>query len=319
MAEGSGSYSARSARRATLSLRERQALWLGLAFISPWLIGLLIFTIYPIIASFYYSFCEYRVLSPPRWVGIRNYVELFTDREYFLQSLWNTAFMFLELPIGIVLGLAIALLLNMKLRGMAWFRTLYYVPSVVPTVAASILWLWLLNPDYGLVNKALALIHVPTLTWLNDRTWAKPGFIVMDLWSVGGGMIIYLAALQGVPQHLYEAADLDGASSWDKLRHVTIPAISPVIFFNLILGVIGTFQYFTQAFVMTGANGSSGVGGPANATLFYALYLYQNAFQYFRMGYACAMAWILFILTLFASLIVFKTSARWVYYEGGDR
>jgi multiple sugar transport system permease protein len=297
--------------------RAARALGLGLAFISPWLIGLLIFTLYPILASLYYSFCDYRVLSPPHWVGFRNYVELFTDHDYFLKSLWNTAFMFLELPLALACGLAIALLLNLKLRGMAFFRTLYYMPSVVPTVAASILWLWLLNPDYGLVNKSLAFLHLPsTLTWLSDRFWAKPAFILMDLWSVGGGMIIYLAALQGVPQHLYEAADLDGANAWDKLRHVTLPSISPVIFFTLILGLIGTFQYFTQAFVMTG--GASGTaGGPANETLFYALYLYQNAFQYFRMGYACAMAWVLFILTMIASLIIFRSSARWVYYEGG--
>jgi multiple sugar transport system permease protein len=296
--------------------KQLKATLLGIGFVSPWLIGFLVLTLYPIIASLYYSFCDYRVLTPPHWVGIRNYVELFTDREYFLQSLWNTVFMFLELPIALALGLAIALLLNLKLRGMALFRTLYYIPSVVPTVAASILWLWLLNPDYGLVNKTLAALHLPVSAWLTDRTWAKPGFIVMDLWSVGGSMIIYLAALQGVPTHLYEAADLDGATAWDKLRHVTLPAISPVIFFNLILGVIGTFQYFTQAFVM---GGGGTAGGPANATLFYALYLYQNAFQYFRMGYACAMAWTLFALTLGASFFVFRSSARWVYYEGGER
>ncbi len=291
--------------------RERRGLLLGLAFVSPWLIGFLIFTLYPICASLYYSFCDFRVLSPPRWVGIRNYTDLFSDHDYFLPSLWNTFYMFLELPLGLVIGLAIALLLNLKLRGMAWFRTLYYIPSVVPTVASAILWLWLLNPEYGLVNKSLLFLHLPAPAWLSDRAWSKPGFIVMDLWSVGGSMIIYLAALQGVPVHLYEAAELDGATVWDKMRHVTLPAISPVIFFNLILSVIGTFQYFTQAFVMTG-----GAGGPAKSTLFYALYLYQNAFQYFRMGYACAMAWVLFVLTLFASFIVFKTSAKWVYYEG---
>ncbi len=302
-----------------VGMRARREILLGLAFVSPWLIGLFIFTLYPILASFYYSFCEYRILSPPHWVGIRNYVELFTDKDYFLQSLWNTFFMFLELPLALILSLVIALLLNQKLRGMGLFRTVYYIPSVVPTVAASILWLWLLNPDYGLVNKALTLVHLPPSSWLNDRVWAKPSFIVMDLWAVGGGMIIYLAALQGVPQHLYEAADLDGANGWDKLRHVTLPAISPVIFFNLILGVIGTFQYFTQAFIMTGGGSGGTAGGPANATLFYALYLYQNAFQYFRMGYACAMAWVLFLLTMIASLIVFKTSVGWVYYEGGDK
>ena len=297
-----------------MSPKARRQVLLGLAFISPWLVGFLIFTLYPIIASLYYSFCDYRVLQPPHWVGLRNYIELFTDKDYFRASLVNTAFMFIELPIGLAMGLAIALLLNQKLKGMAVFRTLYYIPSVVPTVAASILWLWLLNPDYGLVNKSLAAIHLPITGWLTDRVWAKPAFILMDLWSVGGSMIIYLAALQGVPQHLYEAADLDGATGWEKLRHVTLPSISPVIFFNLILGVIGTFQYFTQALIMTSSTGT--VGGPANATLFYAVYLYQNAFTYFRMGYACAMAWVLFVLTLGASIIVFRSSAKWVYYEG---
>lgn len=298
----------------------RRETFLGLGFVSPWLIGLLVFTLYPILASLYYSFCEFRVLSPPKWVGMRNYVELFGDKEYFLRSLWNTAFMFVELPLALVLSLLIAILLNQKLKGMAIFRTLYYIPSVVPTVASSVLWLWLLNPDYGLVNKTLALFGMPASAWLSDPKWAKPGFIVMDLWAVGGGMIIYLAALQGVPQPLYEAAELDGATWWAKLRHVTLPAISPVIFFNLILGVIGTFQYFTQAFVMSGASGpdagSGRTGGPANSTLFFALYLYQNAFQFFRMGYACAMAWVLFVLTLLAAWLVFKTSAKWVYYEG---
>lgn len=295
----------------TLKRKERRAILVGLLFISPWLLGFLIFTLYPILVSLYYSFCDFRVLTPPRWVGMRNYIALFTDRDFFLPSLWNTFFMFLELPIGMVLGLAIALLLNLKLKGMAFFRTLYYIPSVVPTVASAILWLWLLNPSYGLVNKSLALMHLDGPAWLSDRLWAKPAFIVMDLWGVGGSMIIYLAALQGVPVHLYEAAELDGASVWDKFWNVTLPAISPVVFFNLILGVIGTFQYFTQSYVMT-----SGAGGPANSTLFYALYLYQNAFLYFRMGYACAMAWVLFGITLVASLIVFRSSLRWVYYEG---
>lgn len=298
-----------------LSRRARRELWLGLAFISPWLVGFFALTLYPILASLYYSFCEYRVLTPPRWVGLRNYVELFTDRDYFLPSLANTAFMFIELPIALVLSVGIALLLNQRLRGIALFRTIYYMPSVVPTVAASILWLWLLNPEYGLINKTLEWLHLPTTEWLQSPVWSKPSFIILDLWMIGGGIVIYLAALQGVPEHLYEAADLDGASAWVKIRHITLPAISPVIFFNLILGIIGTFQYFTQAFLMTGTP----PGGPANSTLFYALYLFQNAFTYFRMGYACAMAWVLFLLTLLATLLVFKTSARWVYYEGEER
>jgi multiple sugar transport system permease protein len=297
------------------SKRARRDFWLGIAFISPWLVGFFALTLYPVLASLYYSFCEYRVLSPPRWIGLRNYIELFSDHDYFLPSLANTAFMFIELPIGLALSVAIALLLNQKLRGMAFFRTLYYLPSVVPTVAASILWLWLLNPEYGLVNKTLEWLHLPTTEWLQSPVWSKPAFIVLDLWMIGGGIVIYLAALQGVPEHLYEAAELDGASPWRKTWHITLPAISPVIFFNLILGIIGTFQYFTQSFLMTG----SPPGGPANSTLFYALYLFQNAFTYFRMGYAAAMAWVLFLLTLLATLLVFRSSARWVYYEGETR
>jgi multiple sugar transport system permease protein len=295
--------------------RARRDLLMGLAFISPWLVGFLVFTFYPILASLYFSFCEYRILTPPRWVGLRNYIELFTDYDYFLPSLYNTAFMFLELPIAMALSIGIALLLSQKLRGMAWFRTLYYLPAVVPTVASSILWLWLLNPEYGLINKMIAAAGLPTTEWLQSPVWSKPAFIVLDLWMIGGGIVIYLAAIAGVPTHLYEAAEMDGAGAWRRTWHITLPAISPVIFFNLILGVIGTFQYFTQAFMMTG----SPPGGPANSTLFYALYLFQNAFTYFRMGYACAMAWVLFVLTLIASLIVFRSSARWVYYEGEGR
>lgn len=294
------------------SARARRDFWTGIAFISPWLVGFFALTLYPILASLYYSFCEYRVLTPPRWVGLRNYVELFTDHDYFLPSLANTAFMFIELPIALAISVGIALLLNRRIPGIALFRTLYYLPSVVPTVAASILWLWLLNPEYGLVNQSLRWLHIPTTEWLQSSLWSKPAFIVLDLWMIGGGIVIYLAALQGVPEHLYEAAELDGASPWRRTWHITLPSISPVIFFNLILGVIGTFQYFTQAFLMTGVP----PGGPANSTLFYALYLFQNAFTYFRMGYASAMAWVLFLLTLAATLLIFRSSARWVYYEG---
>lgn len=298
---------------------ERRRLALGLAFISPWLAGFMLLTLYPILASLYYSFCEYRILTPPKWVGLRNYVELFSDRDYFLPSLANTAFLFLELPIAIALSVGIALLLNQRVRGMALFRTLFYLPSVVPTVATCVLWLWLLNPEYGLINHTLKSLHLPTSEWLNSPLWSKPSFIVMDLWLIGGGIIIYLAALQGVPASLYEAAELDGASAWRRTLHITLPAISPVIFFNLVLGVIGTFQYFTQPFLMTGNQSGIPPGGPANSTLMYPMYLFQNAFAYFRMGYASAMAWVLFLITLAATLIVFKSSARWVYYEGEQR
>lgn len=278
-------------------------------FLAPWLIGFVLFTLWPVIATLGLSFTDYRVLSPPRWVGLDNYKQLLTDTETFWPSLSNTVFLFLELPLALVLGLGLALLLDQKLRAMPLYRTLFYLPSIVPTVASALLWLWLLNPEHGLVNEALRVLHLPTPAWLASPLWAKPAIILMDLWGVGGSMVIYLAALQGVPTELYEAAELDGASGLQRMRHVTLPSISPVIFFNLILGVIGTFQYFTQTFLMT-------KGGPDKATLFYALYLFQNAFEYFRMGLACAMAWVLFVITLGATWLVFKSSARWVYYEG---
>jgi len=285
---------------------------MGLLFVSPWLIGFLIFTLYPVFASAYLSFTDYRVLAAPKWVGFSNYTDLISDHDYFLPSLFDTIFMFLELPIALTIGLALALLLDQKLRGIAFYRTLFYLPSIVPVVSSAVLWMWVLNPEHGLMNAALHSLHIPGPAWLASPTWSKPAMIMMDLWGVGGGMVIYLAALQGVPTPLYEAAALDGANGWQKIWHVTIPQISPVIFFNMIMGVIGTFQYFTQTFIMTN-------GGPDNSTLFYAMYLYQNAFQYFRMGTACAMAWMLFIITLIATLVVFKSSARWVYYEGEAR
>jgi multiple sugar transport system permease protein len=294
-------------------MRQRQRDLQGWLFVSPWLIGFFLFTLYPILASLYYSFCDYRVLTPPKWVGLANYAALLTDRDYFLPSLWNTLFMLIELPLALIIGLTMALLLNHKIPGIGIFRTIYYLPSIMPVVAVAVLWLWVLNPQYGLLNAVLTPLLAPfglqAPGWLADPKWAKPAFIMMDLWAVGGSVVIYLASLQNVPAHLYEAAEIDGAGSWHKTLHVTLPMISPVIFYNLIMGVIWTFQYFTQTFIMT-------QGGPQNSTLFYALYLFYNAFRDFRMGRACAMAWILFILTLIATLIVFRTSARWVYYEG---
>jgi len=292
-----------------MSRVERSRLVAGLLFLSPWLIGLLLFTAYPLLASLYYSLTDYAVLRPPRFVGLANYVYLLREDEYFWRfAVFNTLFMFLELPLSIALGVGLAMLLNQRLRGMALFRTIFYIPVLVPAIAASLLWLWLLNPQFGLANQMLESVTHERIGWLADPFWSKPSFIVMDLWGIGGGMVIYLAALQGVPEHLYEAALLDGAGPWQRLRTVTLPMISPVIFFSVIMGVIGTFQYFTQTFVMT-------KGGPKLSTTFFALYLFRNAFEYFRMGTACAMAWLLFAITLVATIIVFRSSARWVYYE----
>lgn len=284
----------------------------GLLFASPFIVGLAVFTIYPVVASIYLSFCRYTILRPPQWVGLDNYGLLFTEDPLFWKSLYNTLYYTaLALPLGLVLALVLATLLNMKLRGMALYRTLYFLPTIVPTVAVAILWLWVLNPEYGVLKAGLAVLHVPSPGWLADPQWSKPGLVVMGLWGVGGTMVIFLAGLAGIPQQFYEAAAIDGAGRWSQFRHVTLPMITPTIYFNLVIGLIASFQYFTQVYIMTN-------GGPTHSTLFYALYLYQNAFRYLRMGYASAMAWLLFLVILAATLFIHRTSARWVYYEGGE-
>ncbi len=293
-----------------MSRETQRTLW-GYLFVMPWLLGFMLFTFYPILATLYLSFCDYRVLSPPRWVGLENYRSLLTDPDYFWRSMFNTLFIMIEVPLSVVLGIGLALLLNLRLRGQALYRTLFYVPSVVPAVAMAFLWLWVLNPQNGLaapLNSALVRVGLSPINWFTDPATAKWGFIVMDLWAIGGVMVIYLAALQGVPAHLYEAALLDGANAWQLIRHITLPHISPVILYMVIIGVIGTFQYFTQTFIAT-------QGGPENSTLFYALYLFQNAFQFFRMGHACAMAWILLLITLLATWLIWRVSLRRVFYE----
>ncbi|MGQ9631661.1 MAG: carbohydrate ABC transporter permease [bacterium] len=282
----------------------------GLLFASPFIIGMLCFIIYPIGASFYYSLTEYSVLQPASWTGVENYRALFFEDDYFWTSLYNTVYYTgFVVPLGIITGLAIALLLNMKVKGMAVYRTLYFLPVLVPVVATSILWMWVLNPQYGMLNALLDIVHIKGPPWIASPEWSKPSLILVGIWGVGQAVVIYLAGLQDVPEQLYEAAIIDGANWLQKTRHVTIPFITPVILFNLIMGVIGSFQTFTQAYIMTN-------GGPANSTLFYALQLYRQAFQFFRMGYASAMAWILFIIIVICTWLLFRSSARWVYYGG---
>jgi multiple sugar transport system permease protein len=291
----------------------------GLLYASPWLLNLAVFIAYPIAASLYYSFTSYDTLRPPRWVGLENYRILFTDDPLFWKSLGNTLYLVaFGLPVTVVVSLCIALLMNQKLKGMAFYRTLYYLPSITPIVATSILWLWLLNPEMGLVNEVLAKFGIQGPGWMASADWSKPALILMGLWGAGGSMVIYLAGLQDVPQQLYEAASLDGASRLQQFRNVTLPMLSPVILFNLIMGLIGYFQYFTQVYVMT-SQGGKALGSPQDSTLVYAVQMFSAAFLDFRMGYACAMAWILFILTLVCALAVFRSSARWVYYGGEAR
>jgi multiple sugar transport system permease protein len=282
----------------------------GLLFASPFIAGLLVFTLYPVIASIYLSFCRYTILRSPQWIGAENYRILFTEDPLFSKSLYNTLYYTaLALPLGLALALGLALLLHAGVRGIAAYRTLYFLPTIVPTVAVAILWLWVLNPEYGVLKAVLALVHLPSPGWLADPKWSKPGLVVMGLWGVGGTMIIFLAGLAGIPYQFYEAAAIDGANRFAQFRHITLPMLTPTIFFNLVIGLIGSFQYFTQVYIMTN-------GGPTHSTLFYALYLYQNAFRYLRMGYASAMAWLLFLIILGLTLVIHRTSARWVYYEG---
>lgn len=295
------------------SRKERRNFRNGLLFISPWLVGFLGFTIYPIAASLYWSFCFFDGFTKPVCVGLENYRILLFEDFLFWKALANTLYMVVfALPISLVFSLVLALLLNMKVKGQPIYRMILYLPSIAPVIAVSVLWLWLLNPDYGLINRILRFAGIDVMGWLIDPKLAKPALILMGLWQAGGGMLIFLAGLQNVPTHLYEAAEVDGAGMAYKFLHVTLPMISPILLFNLIMGIIGFFQYFTQAFVMT-------QGGPQDATLFYALHLFNKAFLNFELGYASAMAWLLFLLILIATLIVLRSSKKWVYYEGEVR
>ena len=267
--------------------------------------------LYPIAASVYFSFCDYSVLERPVWIGLENYTELLRD-DIFWTSLVNTSYYAaVSLPLGMLVALALAILLNAKVRGLAVYRTIFFLPSILPVVAMSILWLWIFNGQYGVLNYTLGLVGVPSRvlpTWLDSKAWAMPALILMGLWGVGYSVVIYLAGLQDVPVSLYESAEIDGASWWQKTVHITLPMLSPVIYFNLVMGIIGTFQIFAQPYIMT-------QGGPERATTFYTLYLYNRAFEDLRMGYASAMAWILFVIILVLTLLATKLSQRHVHYE----
>ena len=282
----------------------------GLAFTSPFIVGFFVFTLYPLLASFYYSFTQYSILTPSRWIGLANYSNLFTRDDLFWTSLGNTLyFVSLSVPLGLLTSFGLALALNARVRGISIYRTIFFLPTLVPSVALSVLWLWIFNPQYGLLNQILSWVSLPPLGWLTDVNQAKPALILMSLWGVGGTVVIFLAGLQDVPSQLYEAADIDGANGPQKVFYITLPMMTPVILFNLITGIIAGFQYFTQAYIMTN-------GGPINATLFYSLYLYRNGFQYIKMGYASAMAWIMFLIIFACTLLVFRVSRGLVYYGG---
>lgn len=295
-----------------MTKRERINLRNGLLFASPYLLGFAAFTFYPLVMSLYYSLCHYNVISPPVWCGLDNFRTLFTEDPIFWKSLWNTLyFTVFSVPLGLALAIGLALMLNQKVRGQAVYRTVFFLPSIVPVVASGVLWLWVLNPQNGLINSTLLSLGIEGPGWIADEYWSKPSFVLMSLWAVGSAMVIFMAGIAEVPQSLYEVADIDGAGKFRKFLNVTLPMITPTILFNLVMGLIGAFQYFTQVYVMT-----AGKGTPADTTMFYALYMYKNAFNYLRMGYASAMAWLLFLVILGATVGVLVSSKRWVHYHG---
>ena len=281
----------------------------GYLFISPWLTGLLIFTAFPIIASVYLSFCSYDIVSPPKWIGLANYSEILLHDTRFWKALWNTLrYAAMALPLCMVAAFGLALLLNLDLPGISIYRTIFYLPNIIPAVASSVVFQWILNPQIGLINGLLGLFGIQGPAWLQDQVWAMRSLVLLSVWGVGGSVVIYLAGLKDIPESLYEAALVDGANAWQRTLHITLPMMTPIIFYNLIMGIIGTFQYFTQAYVMT-------QGGPADSTLFYALYLFYQAWRYLNMGTASAMAWILFLIVILSTWLAFRSQKHWVHYD----
>lgn len=291
-------------------LRMRLKRWIGLLFVSPWILAFIMFEAIPILSGFYHSFTDWSATGKAtRFLGLANYREALTRDPLFWKSVYNTVYYIgFSVPLGIIAAFVLALLLNRPIRGTTLYRTIYYLPSVVPTVAASIVWIFIFETRRGILNFVLELLGLPAIRWLSDATWAKPALIIMSLWGIGSTMVIYLAGLQGIPQELYEAAEVDGATGWHKLVRITVPLMTPTIFFNLVMNLVTAFQVFNSAFIITG-------GGPYNATLFYMLHLYDNAFRYFRMGYASALAVMLFVVVFGLTLFVYRTSDRWVYYS----
>ncbi len=281
----------------------------GWLFAAPWILGFLLFTGGPIIASLFMSFTNWDIVNPPEFVGLDNYQRMLQD-DLFYQSLKvTTIYALISVPLQVSLGLFVAILLNSKIRMISVYRTLFYLPAILPVVSVVVIWRWVFSGDWGLLNWGLSLFGIRGPAWLADSTWALPALIIMSLWGVGRGMLIYLAGLQGIPTELYDAAKVDGAGTWAIFRNVTLPMITPVIFFQMIVGLIASFQVFAQPQILTD-------GGPADSTLFYLLHLFRNAFQFFRMGYASALSWVLFIYIAILTALIFRSSRAWVFYEG---
>lgn len=287
----------------------------GILFASPWLLGLLMFWIYPTIASAYYSFTSFNAVQSPKWVGFANYIKLFTDDSDFWDAVYNTFyFAGVSIPLAVIFAFALAMMLNAKVKGQVVYRTIYFLPTLVPEVALAFVWIYLFTPGSGLINVPFSWFGIYRMCWLTCPEMARQTLVLLALWIIGQQVVLYLAGLQDVPQDLYDAADVDGAGFLRKFWNVTVPMMTPVIFFHVVTSVIGAFQFFAIPYIMTG-----GTGFPANSTLFYSIYLYKQAFQYFNMGYASALAWLLFLVTLLITLVIFRTSRLWVFYAGGEQ
>jgi multiple sugar transport system permease protein len=284
---------------------------------SPWIIGFIAFYVYPMISTLYFSFTQYDITSTPKWVGLSNYTFMFTKDPQFWQAMRNTIWMILvSTPIQIAFAIGCAMVLTRPKRGSGFYRTIFFLPTMVPVVAATLGFLFILNPG-GPIDTILKFLHVPQPLWFQDPKWAKPGLVLLGLWGIGNTMIIFLASLLDVPKQLYEAADIEGAGAWQRFRYITLSMISPVIFFAVVTGVIYGFQYFTEGYIASG--GAQSLGNPQGSLLFYPTWLYEQGFEYFHMGYASAMAWILFLITMICTLVLIRTSRRWVHYQGGFR
>jgi multiple sugar transport system permease protein len=294
--------------------RRRRLTIAGFGFSLPWIIGFLVFMAGPIIVSLYYSFTEFNLFQPPKWVGLQNYVSLFSD-ERFLHSVFNTAYLaIIGVPLGLALALLIALALNFPVRGQPFYRAIVYLPAIVPIVTATYLWRWVFNAQYGYLNQLLAHIGLPQPNWLEEPFWTKPAVIIITLWGIGGSTVIYLAALQQVPQQLLEAAAVDGANTWQRFWNVTWPTLTPVTLFQLIIGIIAALQIFAPTYLLTQSRLSPANGGPGDSLLTYAMSLFQNAFVFLKMGEAAAMAWILFLVIGGLTALILWSSRRWVHY-----
>jgi multiple sugar transport system permease protein len=280
----------------------------GYIFIFPFMLGFLLWFLIPALTSLWMAFQNWNMIKPPQFAALDNFRSIVSDKLFWQALKVTTVYTAVSVPLSMVLAFLLALLMNTKVRGIAVFRTIYYLPGIVPAVANAVLWAWILNSEFGLLNAFLHIFGLPKVLWLQEPEWALPALVLMSLWGLGGTMVIYLAGLQGIPNEFYEAAEIDGAGTWARLWHVTIPLMSPVIFFNLIMGIIGTFQVFTAGYLITN-------GGPQNATLFYVLYLYRNGFQFLKMGYAAALAWVLAFIIIGLTAFVFRGIGSRVYYE----